>query len=114
MCFLAVRVCVSQCVKRQYVKRHEDVHLYLHLYVHIHSRKRTCLKSRMTFINFIVNSYEKDKKTLCVCTTANVKKNWPPSICEPSRCYRLAYDLIFFKVILRKFLLNIMFVGERI
>ena len=29
------------------------------------------------------------------------------SICESSRCYRLAY-------LLRKFLLNIMFVGERI
>ena len=42
-CFLAVRVCASQCVERQCVKRHEDVHLYLHLnictcmYMYIHA-----------------------------------------------------------------------------
>ena len=48
------------------------------------------------------------------CTTAIVKRTGAPSICEPSRCYSLAYDLIFLWVILREFLLNIMFVKERI
>ena len=30
------------------------------------------------------------------CTRAIVKRKGTPSICEPSRCYRLGNDLIFF------------------